>query len=277
MTTPTVALPGLVPLSAAPVFPEYPKFNPVAVPPMSGAHRAWQGIIQPFRDDAIAQQILGRIEAGASFQNDAGSLFCQQPSLMTPHPVNKFLVGMDIRFKILVLELPQFEHPVAYMIEPEMSPYFLSFHPHSRGDCPLIVATRRLPALCVYSGAVFQFSSGTDRMVQFLDQVSTYLARHAIWLRTRILLRCTRGDMDEIVFKPSPGFPIVDAEVGKRTFFKLPGDLYWNGYWPGKAAPSGAANHLETIAPNDPCWCWTGKRYEGCHRKMELKMVGKGR
>jgi hypothetical protein len=269
----STALPGLVPLEAAPVFPEYPQFSPVAPPPMSGAHRAWQGAIQPFRDDATAQQILRRIEAGDSFQNDAGSLFCQQPSSMTPHPADQFLVGMDLRFKILVLELPQFQHPVAYLIEPELSRYFLSFHPHSRGDCPLIIATRSLPALCVYSGAAFQFASGTDHMIQFLDQVSTYLARHAVWLRTRILLRCKENGLDEIVFRPSSGCPIIDTEVSRRSFFKRPGDLYWNGYWPGKSAPSGATNHLETIAANDPCWCWTGKRYKDCHRKMELGIV----
>jgi len=270
MAAQTVTLPGLVPPLAAPDIPEYPKFNRVPVPAGSIAYAAWQGTIQPFADDLTAKQILRRIETGSAFENDAGSLFCRQAPTMTPHPADRFLGGMDMSFKILILELPQFEHPCAYMLEPELSPHFLSFHPHTRGDCPLIVANRKLPALCVYSGAIFQFTPGVSRIVQFLDQVSTYLARHAIWLRTRVLLSQNAWGPDQFVYKPAPGIPIIDTEFDKLSFHRQPGELYWNGYWPGNAAPSGAAKHLATITPNDPCWCWSGKRYRDCHSKREF-------
>lgn len=272
MAAQTVTLPGLVPPVAAPAIPEYPQFTCVPAPVGSGARNAWQGAIQPFADDITAMQILRRIEAGEPFENDAGSLFCQPPHEMKPHPADKFLVGMNIEFKVLVLELPQFEHPCAYLLQPELSPQFLSFHPHTRGDCSITIKNHSVPAMCVYSGAVFQFAPGIERMVQFLDQLSTYLARHAIWLRTRIQFRCKIGEKDEIVYKPSPGELIVDTDVAKRTFRKQPGELYWNGYWSGITAPSGWKEHLATIAPNRPCWCWSGKPYKDCHRNRELQI-----
>jgi len=272
MATQTVTIPGLVPQAAAPAIPEYPQFSRVAAPLGTSAGSAWQGTIQPFVDDLTAKQVLRRIEAGAAFENDAGSLFCQQPPVMTPHPADRFLVKMDMRFKILVLELPQFEHPCAYLLDPELSPHRLSFHPHTRRDCSITVANHRVPAICVYSGAIFQFATGIDRIVQFLDQTATYLARHAIWLRTRVLLRCNAAEKDTIEDRPAPGEMIVDTEACKEKFDIKPGHLYWNGYWPGKAAPSGTNEHLATIKPNRPCWCWSGKPYKDCHRPVELKI-----
>jgi len=272
MAAQTVTLPGLVPPPAAPAIPEYPQFTCVPAPVGSGARNAWQGTIQPFADDITAMQILRRIEAGEPFENDAGSLFCQQPPAMTPHPADKFLIGMHTTFKVLVLELPQFEHPCAYLLEPELSPHFLSFHPHTRRDCSITIANHRLPAMCVYSGAIFQFAPGTDRIVQFLDQVATYLARHAIWLRTRVLFRCNAVGKDKIEDRPKPGEMIVDTETRKKTFDKKHGDLYWNGYWPGNTAPSGSEAHLATIKPNRPCWCWSGKPYKDCHRNSDEQM-----
>lgn len=272
MATQTVTLSSLVPPVAAPAIPEYPQFHRVAAPAGSGARSAWQGVIQPFADDLTAKQVLRRIEAGEAFENDAGSLFCEQPPVMRPHPADSLLMKMDIKFKILVVELPQFQHPCAYLLEPELSPRFLSFHPHTRGDCSVTIANHRLPAMCVYSGAVFQFEPGIDSTVQFLDQVATYLARHAIWLRTRVLLRCNVAEKDTIEYRPGPGEMIVDTEACKDEFDIKPGDLYWNGYWPGKAAPSGARAHLATIRPSRPCWCWSGKPYKDCHRPLELKI-----
>jgi hypothetical protein len=272
MATQTAILPSLVPPTAAPAILEYPQFTRVSAPAGSDARSAWQGTIQPFADDLTAKQVLRRIESGAAFENDAGSLLCEQPPVMTPHPADRFLMKMDMRFKILVLELPQFEHPCAYLLSPELSPQYLSFHPHTRRDCSITIANHRIPALCVYSGAIFQFEPDTDRMVQFLDQVATYLARHAIWLRTRVLLRCNVAEKDTIEDRPSPGEMIVDAETVQKTFDKKPGELYWNGYWPGKAAPSGTSEHLATIKPNRPCWCWSGKPYKDCHRPLEVKI-----
>jgi hypothetical protein len=274
MATQTVTLPGLVPPLAAPDIPEYPQFQQVTPPYGTGAYAAWQGSIQPFADDLTARQILRRIEAGEPFENDAGTLFCQRAPTIRPHPADRFLVRMDISFTVIVLQFPQFEHPCAYLLRPELSPRFLSFHPHTRGDCPLVVSKRRLPALCVYSGAIFEFAPGITRIVQFLDQLSTYLARHAIWLRTRVLLRSNNKGPDKIEFRPHPGDPIIDTECGMGTFTRQkPGDLYWNGYWPGKAAPSGSSAHLKTIAQNDPCWCWSGKPYRLCHRPIEQRIV----
>jgi hypothetical protein len=273
MATQTVTLPGLVPPLAAPGIPEYPQFAQVAAPTGTGALAAWQGTIQPFTDDITARQVLRRIEAGAPFENDSGSLFCEQAPAMLPHPADPFLLKMDMSFTVLVLELPQYAHPCAFLLQPELSPSFLSFHPHVRSDCKLTIGNRTLPALCVYSGAIFEFAPGISRIVQFLDQVSTYLARHAIWLRTRVLLQQNVFGLDPIVYKPRPGTLVLDTEFDKRSFCRKPGELYWNGYWPGAAAPSSPSDHLKTIAPDGLCWCWSGKQYRNCHRKRDLQFV----
>ena len=179
---------------------------------------------------------------------------------MTPHPADKFLIGMHTTFESLFLWIAAVRASLACRSNRSCRPTFCHFIPTHR-DCSITIANHRLPAMCVYSGAIFQFAPGTDRIVQFLDQVATYLARHAIWLRTRVLFRCNAVGKDKIEDRPKPGEMIVDTET-KESFDKKHGDLYWNGYWPGNTAPSGSEAHLADRNRNEPCWCWSGKPYK---------------
>lgn len=260
------SLPGLVSSQATPVALAYPQFKTAAIPPSTNAIAAWEGYIQPFADDESALQILRSVEASQPMSVDAGTLISNQP-LIAPHPADAYLIGMTIQFQVLALEFGYPEHPRAYLISPRVQEVLPSPHPHIRSDRSIVIDGRQYPALCVYSGAEFSFNPDEDRLVQFLDQTATYLARHLIWLKTRMLVSRDKSFKDQIVYRRKPSEPILSlADDAKRN-------LVWSGYWPGKSAASGAARHLETISPNQECWCWSGKLYRNCHQLIERKQM----
>jgi hypothetical protein len=256
---------------AAPVIPEYPQFAPVPVPRSSNAPRAWEGVIQPFIDDATAREFLRRVESNSPFEIERGSIFCQSGST-TPHRADARLIDMQIRFRVIVLDFDDKEHPRAYARHPEISRAAHPLHPHLRENKPIFVGRRTLDTLCIYSGAAFTYLDGLPRIVQFLDQLAGYLGRHAIWLRTRVELPLKPG---ETVRVPDPSEIIY--EVDPRTqrdprFATRPKRTpFWRGYWPGLSAPSGAEAHLRTIRPSQQCWCCSGQSYGQCHRPVEQR------
>jgi hypothetical protein len=258
---------------AAPVLREYPQFHIIPIPEGHKAFRAFAGVIQPFEDDRTAREFLRRVEADSPIEIEEGRIVCQsQPS--RPRRIDSLLVATQIRFTVIVLEFAGAEHPRAYVRFPEISRSAHPNHPHLRADNPLIVGGRVLQRLCIYSGAIFTFSNEYPRIVQFLDQLSAYLGRHTIWLKTRV----------ELSSKPGGGFRIPDrdeviVEIDPRAqmnplFSRQPIEIpRWSGYWPGKSAPSGAQAHLRTIAPSQECWCCSGISYGDCHRRRELEIT----
>jgi hypothetical protein len=170
---------------AAPEIPDYPQFEQVPVPAGSGATCAWEGTIQPFVDDAAGSRFLRCVEAGLPFDVVEGTIIAH-PSSNARHWADPWLVEMDMKFRLLVLEFSGSQHPRVYALQPEISRSSHPLHPHLRTDLVITVGRRELPALCVYSGTVFTFSSEWPRIVQFLDQTSAYIGRHIIWLKTRI-------------------------------------------------------------------------------------------
>lgn len=274
MSTTAVQLPGLVPPSAAPVSPFYKQFKSVGIPSGSGALRAWKGTIQPFANDDDARQIFRRLESNRSFQIDDGRLYCDELETLIPHPIDPFLIGMDIKCEVLVLEFSESKHPRAFLLSPAVSTSSLSWHPHLRIDKRIRIGRYVYPALCIFSGAEFQYSADIEKLVQFFDQTATYLARHIIWLRTRILLEVSLFAVDKILYKPLPGISIVDT-VTPLMRQRTAGRRYWTGYWPGKIAPSGAAAHLQSIRSNQECWCWSGKPYKLCCQPRERLQIAR--
>jgi len=250
------------PPSAAPGFLDYDQFKPCPVPLGSGACNAHTGIIRPFSDDQTARDVLRAIERGIPLEVFGGRLSAEAANL-PKHPFENYLTEMAIPFAILVLEFEGTEHPRAYLTQRRMVPR-LTMCPHVRTDRSVRIDGHSHPALCVYSGSIFEYAVGRDRIEQFLDQAATYLAKYAIWLRTRQLFRRSGNGLRRFVYrrKPNEAVPEIDVLLAR--------DMHLDGYWPGPCAPSRPAQHLATIRPEDECWCWSGKPYGECCRPLDL-------
>lgn len=251
----------------------YPQFVQADLPSGSAASSAWEGIIQPFARDADARTFLHLIEEDKPCGVSEGTIVCKDESSARKwHWVNPYLVSMGTRCRLLILSFRPPIHPRAYLLTPEFSSTSLSFHPHSRGDLEVIFRGRRLAGLCVYSAAEFRFPGQVEGIVEFMDQVSVWAARHLIWLRTRRLYRLTSAG-SELIYSPKPGEMVVDTEVGVRNAAIasiVPHERrFWNGYWPGKSARAAGKDHLRLLDPNGECWCGSGVPYAACHKPAE--------
>jgi hypothetical protein len=266
-----------LPPRAAPGILDYPDFELESAPEISGASHAWTGTIQPFSDDLSAQAFLECVESGKKIDVTEGVISARAPVTMS-HWAAPLLVNMGVRFRLLILEFEGMEHPRAYGMQPEISHNVLPAHPHLRADKTLLVGHQALPALCVYSGAVFVYAAGLPRIVQFLDQTSTFLAKHLIWLRTRTLWPASFAEPRR---SPFPGELILDIAPRLKTHpiatIKPAGARHWAGYWPGAIAATGAEQHVRTIRPSQECWCWSGRLYRDCHRPVEAAIVANNR
>lgn len=251
-----------VPLTAAPQISDYSQFAPCAIPYESSAMRAFRGFIRPFSDDQTAREALRAIESDTPLQISSGRVSVDNVP-ERKHPFEDYLTAMAMPFTILALEFEGTEHPRAYLVHPRMVPRF-SRSPHLRTDKSVFINGRLQPALCVYSGSLFHYRTDRDRLEQFLDQTATYLAKYLIWLRTRMLFRPTGNWTRQFVYKRKPHERVTDIDL---IFSR---DLYWDGYWPGRLAPSSPAQHLATIKRGDECWCWSGKLYGDCCRPLDI-------
>jgi hypothetical protein len=252
------------PPTAAPELGDYTQFVRCEIPLDSGAARAYRSFIRPFSDDATARRVLRAIEHSRAVNVTGGRLDADHPDLPN-HFLEPYLIDMAVPLTALVLEYNDSQRPRAYLVEPPMIAR-LSACSHLRLDKSITIDGVRLPALCVYSGALLKFETGRSQLEQVLDQTATYLAKYLVWLRTRNLYRRTREGA-KLVQKRRPGEPVSPAEMNRSH------DLFWEGYWSGPTAPSGPAAHLDTIKPNNECWCWSGLPYGGCCRSKELTQI----
>lgn len=253
----------------------YAAFYQVEVPRGTSATRAWRGRLQPYRSDDFARNLLTTLERGSSISCDQGFLSsgAERSERTAAHWAKPYLVSMGQQFEVLILERPEPMHPVAFSLRPEISWYRFPGHPHLRFDISLQHAGRTLHGLCVYSAADFTYVRNVPRIVQYVDQVSGYLARHLVWERTRRL----EDFAGRILHQPKVGEPIVDTEPRMQQreampFLKRPvryPERLWRGYWPGQSAPCGPQMHIDTIRPSQECWCGSGRKYKLCHFESE--------
>jgi hypothetical protein len=257
----------------------YTAFYQVEVPIGTSATRAWRGRLQPYRSDDDARNLVNIFERSGSVSCDQGFLSCgaENAARTAGHWANPFLVSMAQQFEVLILERQERMHPVAFSLRPEISWYRFPGHPHLRVDIPLRYAGRTLHGLCVYSAADFGYARNVPRIVQYVDQVAGYLARHLVWERTR---RLEDFEGSCILYQPKPGELIFDSEPQMQPRESLPflrhpkryPERIWRGLWLGKSAPAGPQLHLATIRPSQECWCGSGKRYKLCHLDSELAL-----
>ena len=260
-----------VPLKAVPLSLFYPQFTQVVVPGGADADSAWIGEIQPFTSDTAARAFLHDIEAGKSIWVSGGRVQERGPSGI--HWADPLLLNMTARCKLLILTRRFPAHPRAYLLNPEFPEHYSFTHPHPRFDLTITWEGKKVPGLCVYSAAEFKFDPKEERNRQFLDQVTLYVARHLIWLRTRQLFRGfpPKGQLLRVLL---PGDQIGDDRpVLRQPAFgnNKPIFDFWAGYWPGGTALAfDPATHLSRIKPHHECWCGNGKLYGMCHRPEDV-------
>jgi hypothetical protein len=256
--------------------PDYPQFAP-AEPPADGITvSAWRGGLQPFANDAAARSILCDMEAERTLWVSAGSI--RASSSTEQHWAHPLLVDMDAQCEVM-LHMRAEAMPRAYLLSPRFQPHYADtlIHPHPRADHTISHDGRPLPGLCVFSAAELTFSEDTDFHTQFLDQLTQYVAKHLIWLRTRRLCRRV-GCVTSVLHQPRPGETILEqAPVGH--WIQLPSGPvwsvdYWSGYWPGRAARAiTPAEHVRRIAPTQRCWCGLNRSYGECHRSSDMLLA----
>lgn len=261
--------------------PDYPQFVQ-AEPPADGLTvSAWCGVIQPYTDDAAARTILNDMETERTLWISQGSI--RPGDSMVPHWAHPLLVGMAVPCEVMVC-VQRDAVPRAYLLSPRFQLYYgdTMIHPHPRADQIIQYEGGSLPGLCVFSSAEFKFAKDVDYYTQFLDQVTQYVAKHLIWLRTRRLSRKI-GDADSgVVYQPRPGEAIVE-QPPKAQWVRSPNGLalavdFWSGYWPGKAARAATPiEHLRQLKPTQPCYCGKHKKYGECCMEKDRILAGLAR
>jgi hypothetical protein len=264
-----------VPL-AAPLTPDYPQFVPVELPRDGISIAAWKGTIQPFADDETARSVLADVEAERTLFIAAGSI--RGGGKPVPHWANPLLVGMNLECEVLICIQPE-ALPRAYLLKPRFEAYYdnLEIHPHPRGDQAINYAGARIPGLCVISGAEFVFDPHQNFHTQFLDQLTQYVAKHLIWLKTRRLYRLCEARKTDL-YTPRPG-EFINERPPTPQIVALPSGPkavwdFWSGYWPGKGAKAmNPLEHVRQIRRNQRCWCGLAKLYCDCHRPLDLEQL----
>ncbi len=264
-----------VPL-AAPLTPDYPQFVPVELPHDGITVAAWKGTIQPFADDETARSVLADVEAERTLFIAAGSI--RGGGKTVPHWANPLLVDMNLKCEVLICIQPE-ALPRAYLLKPRFEVHYenVEIHPHPRGDQAIKYAGARIPGLCVLSGAEFAFDPVQDLHTQFLDQVTQYVAKHLIWLKTRRLYRLCES-RKTVLYTPRPGEFINERSPTPQVIVLPTGPKpvcdFWSGYWPGRSARATTPlQHVQQIRPAQRCWCGLTKNYGECHRPLDLAQL----
>lgn len=250
-----------VPARPASLIPFYSQFAEILVPAGSGAVRAHRGMIRPFSDDANAKRVLRAIEANQALSVDGGRLDAEVGELQA-HALDSYLSDMAQPCTVVVLEYAGTQHPRAFLVDP-LPIQRWSANQHLWWDLAIRINGHETPALCVYSGNLFKYDPELDMLTQFLNQVSTYLAKHLIFLRTRMLYTTQKNGLVRRTRWRAASEAINAASLRFSKNFR------WLGYWIGPVAPSGAARHVATLNPDDECWCTSGKLYKDCHLPVE--------
>jgi hypothetical protein len=238
---------------------------------------AWSGFLKPFESDVAARSILRDMEAERALWISEGTIRPSEDQGM--HWADPLLVKMDISCEVMLC-IQVDAMPRAYLLSPRFQPFYAdtAIHPHPRGDHTILYKGRPLPGLCVFSSAETIFRDGQDFHTQFLDQLTQYVAKHLIWLRTRRLCRMIAGKT-YVLYQPKAGEQIIEQAPRPHWVQLAAGPTqaldFWSGYWPGKPARAiTSAEHLRQIKPAQRCWCGLNKTYENCHRPLELALVG---
>jgi len=259
------AVPLVAPASPAPPIPSYRQFIETQVPPGCGAIRAFRGYIRPFSDDETACRVLRALVAEEALRVFEGRLDSDAVGL-PEHALEPFLREMAEPCTVVILEFEGKRHPQAYLVNP-LPHVRASNNHHTWWDRTVQIDGKQVPQMCVYSANQFEYDPAIERLPQFLNQVSTYLAKHLIFLRTRMLHARRK---DGTLRKMSDRKPWRPVNLGQLTFSKK---SYLYGTWVGSVARHGIAEHLLSDDPDGECYCNSGETYRDCHMAIHQKLA----
>ncbi len=255
------ALSTVAPENPVPPIPQYSQFFEIILPPSTQAIRAYRGYLRPFSDDATARRVLRTLVADLPLQVFEGRLDSDAAGL-AEHPLEPFLKDMAEPCTVVILEFAGKEHPRAYLVDPLPNGRASNNH-HTWWQRKLSIDGKATPQLCIYSANQFSYDPSSDLLPQFLDQVSTYLAKHLIFLRTRMLhMRRDDGTLRKVNSR-KPWQPVNTNQL------KYSKKLYLYGTWVGPVAPHGPAAHLLADDPDSECHCNSGELYRDCHMQSD--------
>lgn len=258
--------PTLAPANPAPPIPAYPQFFETSIPVRSGATRAYRGYIRPFSDDATAWKVLRALVAEQPLQVSEGRLDSDAAGL-PEHELEAYLRCMAEPCTVVVLEFPGKQHPRAYLVNPLPHARESNNH-HTWWHETVLIDGISTPQICVYSANQFTYDPTEERLPQFLNQVSTYLAKHLIFLRTRMLhLRKKDGTLGKVNTR-KPWQPI------NPNLLMYSKKSYLYGTWVGPVAVHGPKEHLLADDPDGECYCNSGAAYRDCHMAGHQSLVG---
>lgn len=215
----------------------YPQFRPVSPDP--GYLLAWQGLIQPFGADVRIAALLEDLASGNLIRVDAGRLIhyeeCKRehriPSYFPPLCRLEQLFKLDDSFIVRVL-LPQPpQHPRAVAVYPEISWRRHAYHPHL-SIMPQPPEFGIVNTLCPYRASEGAWSWESHTLVDYLEYITLWLAKHVIWLRT--------------------------------------GGRNGHGLWLGQGASHLPRDLVREIPSGAPCHCGSGRPYRECHRDHDV-------
>lgn len=153
----------------------YPQFRIVQPPAGSGSVQAWEGVIQPFPDNAELGAVLRHLEGEADLIVRGGQVL-HDPSCSQGHAEPDYLASLTDTgrsFKIVVLAYPPKADPRAFAIDPKISRRVFPGHPHLYGN-----------ALCPYTPSDGIWMWDSHNVADFLDYISIWLGRHLVWEQT---------------------------------------------------------------------------------------------
>jgi hypothetical protein len=264
-------------LESSDVRAHYPQFARVSVPEFSQAKTAWCGTVLPFDAASNVVSIYSDLKRDRIVNVQAGGL--RHIGALGPtdqDPNVRYLIDMQIEFRLMVLDYANGRHPDAYCVKPEISRQRFPLHPHLRDDLSIPVGGRYIQALCTDYAPDLLCTS----IVDLLDYAAIFLAKHVIWLRTRRLIDRAQG---RVIAVPGVGQEILDIEgphrgpeynaqsAPLRNSFPYPlQERYgWDGFWPGGVAPHDPAANLR-LPDNSTCCCGSGRQYSRCHKQFDM-------
>lgn len=259
----------------------YPQFLETPVPPHCAAEQAFIGTIQPFDESSDLLRICSDLREDRIVNVQAGHLRHQEncSGLHRRSIDDARFVEMHTCFTVLALRFGQGRHPQAYALKPEISRQCYPLHPHLRDDLDLFFRGRYRQPLCAY----FAPDGVCQSLVDFLDFVSIFLAKHLMWEKT---LKPMDRAASATLFQPEPGTPVIDSTLPRLgpeySARNAPLLIHmnhpetrrfgWHGVWPGSAAPHDLESNLRLPGESE-CHCGSGRPYARCHQQMDTEWL----
>lgn len=215
----------------------YPQFRERAVD--APYVLSWQGVIRPFGGDSRIAALLEDLNSGDLIRVEGGRLVhyegCHRehrvPAYLPPLRRLDQLFRLDSLFVVRVLLPPAPQHPRAISLYPEISWNKYPNHPHL-SVLPQPREFGVVNTLCPYRPSEGVWAWETRTIVDYLDYVTLWLAKHVVWLRT--------------------------------------GGTNGLGMWLGEGASHLPKDLVSEIPPQAPCHCGSGQAYRECHRDHDI-------